>query len=542
MKSRWPSLSLALLVTPLAASGARAQTLLHDLPSFVPREGRFDYDQDGFADFIASNRVLSGFDASVLVDLSSYWAVTPLGDLAFSGDGTPDFLVSELGITFQSPSTIHAVSGSDLSELASLPFGFTFQDANVVREVGDVTGDGVVDAIVEACGFEGCIGPTGTIALFDGAAQSLTPIFFDTGPPDEPYFLVERAGDISGDGIGDVAITRGCDLKHDILFYRFANGNPQKFLTYPTTINANLSLAARFSEFGDYDGDGVDDFALQEPTAQDPFEVRIVSGANQSTLLVFPAAGDFIQSPGDANCDGVSDLLVSDGTATRLLSGADGSELWSIPESANNIIALGDVDADGARDFALRLFGSLQVWASPGPPVSTYCSGKLTSAGCVPTMTTTGTPGAQADDDFRVYAESSLTNKPGLFFWSTTGPTAIPFLGGTLCVLPPLRRGPIVLSTGRPTAWRTTTSCSARPTRSRRASQAAKRRSVSSGCAIRRSSTGRASRSRTPSRSCGARSAVAERVARPPGLEPGTAGLEIRCSIQLSYGRPWSRR
>ena len=26
-------------------------------------------------------------------------------------------------------------------------------------------------------------------------------------------------------------------------------------------------------------------------------------------------------------------------------------------------------------------------------------------------------------------------------------------------------------------------------------------------------------------------------MARPPGFEPGTDGLEIRCSFQLSYGR-----
>ena len=35
----------------------------------------------------------------------------------------------------------------------------------------------------------------------------------------------------------------------------------------------------------------------------------------------------------------------------------------------------------------------------------------------------------------------------------------------------------------------------------------------------------------------GARPAT-KRLARPEGLEPSTPGLEGRCSIQLSYGRP----
>jgi hypothetical protein len=34
----------------------------------------------------------------------------------------------------------------------------------------------------------------------------------------------------------------------------------------------------------------------------------------------------------------------------------------------------------------------------------------------------------------------------------------------------------------------------------------------------------------------------ARSVARPEGLEPSTYGLEVRCSIQLSYGRPAPRR
>lgn len=436
--------SIAWVLTGALAS---AQTLLHDLPGGSLGPDSIDYDQDGFDDFVWSKRLLSGFDGTVLVDLSSYWRMAPVGDLAISSDGIPDFLVSELGITFQKPSSIHAISGLNEAIISSLAFGFTYQDANVVRGVGDVTGDGVGDALVAADGFEGCIGPTGTIAVFDVASFEFEPIFFDEPTQvDEPYYLTEPAGDVDGDGIGDIAISRGCDLKHDILFYSFAGGLPKKLFTHATTIDPNLPISYHFSAFGDWDGDQIDDFLLAEPTVQDPQEVRVVSGADRSTLHVFPGAANEIEGVGDVDCDGYPDFLAGKTASTHLISGRDGSELWSLPEEAFEMVALGDVDADGVRDFGLRLLGGAQVWSSPGPAVTTYCTGKITSAGCVPTMAATGTPAAQADDDFYVIAAPALAAKPGLFFWGTSGPAALPFLGGLLCSQPPLRRGPVLLS------------------------------------------------------------------------------------------------
>ena len=43
-----------------------------------------------------------------------------------------------------------------------------------------------------------------------------------------------------------------------------------------------------------------------------------------------------------------------------------------------------------------------------------------------------------------------LNNKPGLLFYGLQGPATLPFLGGTLCVQPPLARTPVQSSGGNP--------------------------------------------------------------------------------------------
>jgi len=79
---------------------------------------------------------------------------------------------------------------------------------------------------------------------------------------------------------------------------------------------------------------------------------------------------------------------------------------------------------------------------------SPYCTGKTSSQGCAPTVDWGGSPTADGPDDFLVLTRNAAPAKPGLFFWGQNGPVAAPFLGGTLCVLPPLVRTPVQLSSG----------------------------------------------------------------------------------------------
>jgi hypothetical protein len=78
--------------------------------------------------------------------------------------------------------------------------------------------------------------------------------------------------------------------------------------------------------------------------------------------------------------------------------------------------------------------------------VSSYCTAKVNSAGCTPSIGSTGTPSASAGSGFVVNAEQVLSGKAGLLLYSTHGPGGAPFQGGFLCATPPTRRTPLQIS------------------------------------------------------------------------------------------------
>ena len=80
--------------------------------------------------------------------------------------------------------------------------------------------------------------------------------------------------------------------------------------------------------------------------------------------------------------------------------------------------------------------------------VSTYCTAKLNSLGCLPSMAFSGTQSAAATSGFSLSAANVRNQKSGLLFYGINGRSALPYQGGTLCVNVPIKRTPVTTSGG----------------------------------------------------------------------------------------------
>ncbi len=85
-----------------------------------------------------------------------------------------------------------------------------------------------------------------------------------------------------------------------------------------------------------------------------------------------------------------------------------------------------------------------------GSPPMVYCTPKINSQGCVPSIQFLGLPSGSLGSGFNVFATSELNQAFGVLFYSLTGPAANPFQGGFMCCLQPLVRTPVQNSGGNP--------------------------------------------------------------------------------------------
>jgi len=72
--------------------------------------------------------------------------------------------------------------------------------------------------------------------------------------------------------------------------------------------------------------------------------------------------------------------------------------------------------------------------------VEIYCTAKVNSQGCLSAISTSGVLSASAPNGFVVSASNIVPSVFGLFIYSKTGPDALPFQGGYLCIKPVIRR------------------------------------------------------------------------------------------------------
>ncbi len=192
--------------------------------------------------------------------------------------------------------------------------------------------------------------------------------------------------DIDRDGVRDLIVGApdgGFGAGH-VFVLSGRSGLELRRLKCPTLPPHGLcGFGASLCALGDIDDDGVDDFAVGDPSVhpwdggdRPPWGAWIVSGARcevRHELLETKVRGygSFLFSVGDIDRDGCGDLLVRSkwgwhGDVVDAISSRTGARLYRVPVSSERpdewtgrLIVCDDLDSDGVREF-VDVFGPLE--------------------------------------------------------------------------------------------------------------------------------------------------------------------------------------
>ncbi|MCE9594397.1 MAG: hypothetical protein K8S98_09395 [Planctomycetes bacterium] len=130
--------------------------------------------------------------------------------------------------------------------------------------------------------------------------------------------------------------------------------------------------------------------------------------------------------------------------------------LWSVANSDFHLAPLSVcIDAGNPAspldpDGSIADIGAIPYDATYAATPTVYCTPKINSKGCAPSVSSSGTASLSGPDDFVLTTTSLLNKKNGSYIWSYA-PKATPFAGGTLCIKLPLVRGTQLNTGGNPT-------------------------------------------------------------------------------------------
>jgi hypothetical protein len=162
-----------------------------------------------------------------------------------------------------------------------------------------------------------------------------------------------------------------------------------------------------------------------------------IGGAQNTINQSFAAAPTGLVMTGIA-AQGAPELLVIGTLTTPMTTGT----YFLSPTNLNaNVI---DASATGTPFWTVSAAGAgtvqgLVLHVSDCAPASNYCVGKTNSTGCIATLSATGAATLTGPNNFAIHASDVVNKRFGLMFWGT-GTSNLPWLGGTLCVAPPLHR------------------------------------------------------------------------------------------------------
>jgi len=303
---------------------------------------------------------------------------------------------------------------------------------NALAAAGDVDGDGSPDLVVGAPGFDSGAGiglkqdvGRAYVLRYDGNF-TLDVLFTHTGTSEFSWLGHSVAGgeDLNGDLVPDIAV--GVPMiailgpvtgRVDVV--SGANGHP---LLYQLDGEGSADhFGSAVALLRDMDGDGRGEVAVGAPDAN----VGALADAGYAYVFSGASGAELFRMNGYYAGDQMGDALAS---ARFLNADTAGDVIFGAPKADHNTL------------------GANTGWARPSlgaaPYAQTYCTAKVNSAGCTPSIGSSGVPSLSIANNCHVAAANVLPGKPGMLIWSYEQ-KAGPFYGGTLCVKAPIVRTPV---------------------------------------------------------------------------------------------------